>query len=66
MELNQELEYWNTLYYQAIHNPNTTEQQREELNRWRKECLKEVNESKDSNINQRFNGEEVQRTRPVV
>lgn len=54
MELNQELEYWNTLYYQAIHNPNMTEQQREELNRWRKECLKEVN------------GEEVQRTRPVV
>jgi|688.fasta_scaffold12364_10 hypothetical protein len=52
MELIEELEYWNTRYYQAIHDPNLTEQQREELNRWRKECLKEVN------------GEEVVRTRP--
>ena len=43
MELIEELEYWNTRYYQAIHDPNLTEQQREELNRWRKECLREVN-----------------------
>ena len=62
MELTQELEYWNTQYYQAIHDPNKTEVERELLNRWRKECLREVNES----INQRFNGEEVERTRPEV
>ena len=54
MELAQELEYWNTQYYQAIHDPNKTEVERELLNRWRKECLREVK------------GEEVERTRPEV
>ena len=43
MTLQEELNYWNDLYYQEITSPNHDEVRSSELNDYRKECLKELN-----------------------
>lgn len=54
MTLQQELDYWNDLYFQEITKESPNQEYAAQLNDYRKECIRELN------------GESIIRTRPTI